>query len=202
MLGTKTSKFHDSEFVLMIFLWFPCAFADDLRLNYSDAAREIQYMLESPRARSNPMKLNQTNSSPIKSHQAHHRSIGESIKHSLRLFCLFWWTLFGFMLHYLLNMANEGLGTYFMFRWNLFGTSKMFTKYIPFQPFFYVEIHRMKTALNNIIFHISTLWNFLFGSFGKDGRQKMMTIRLNRSPESWIWVQYLPENMEWFLWNI
>ena len=46
-----------------------------------------------------------------------------------------------------------------------------------------------------------------FEKFRKDGRRQIPTILLNRSWSSWIWDQYLPENMEWTfsqslkLWN-
>ena len=45
---------------------------------------------------------------------------------------------------------------------------------------------------------ISELWNPLFDISRKDGHRQMMKIRLTKSQKSWIWDQYLPENMTWF----
>ena len=45
-----------------------------------------------------------------------------------------------------------------------------------------------------------TIDNFDF--FGKAGGRKLMEIRLNMSRQSWIWDQYLPENMKWNLFNM
>ena len=39
----------------------------------------------------------------------------------------------------------------------------------------------------------------VFGNVGKDGHRKMMKTRLNKSPKSRMWDQYLPENINEFL---
>ena len=44
---------------------------------------------------------------------------------------------------------------------------------------------------------VMAIHNFdLLAIFGKGGQRKMMKIRLKKSPKSWIWDQYLPENMK------
>ena len=44
------------------------------------------------------------------------------------------------------------------------------------------------------------IWKLhLFDIFRNDGHRQMMKIRVTTSPNSWIWDQYLPENIERFV---
>ena len=44
---------------------------------------------------------------------------------------------------------------------------------------------------------ISNCWKSKMILFGRDGRRELSTIRLINSWRSWIWEQYLPEDMKW-----
>ena len=49
----------------------------------------------------------------------------------------------------------------------------------------------------NHFIHLHILESYNFQSCGQDGRRQIPTTRLINSWKSWIWDQYLPENMKW-----
>ena len=53
-------------------------------------------------------------------------------------------------------------------------------------------------------FEIWEFWNYeaIFWSFGKDAHQEIMKNRSSIVWKSWIWDQYLPENMKWSFWYL
>ena len=55
----------------------------------------------------------------------------------------------------------------------------------------------METILNHMFYISQTFENPKNGNLGKDARRKMMKSRVIKSRTSWIWDQYLSENMTW-----
>ena len=90
--------------------------------------------------------------------------------------------------------------------WDISGTSKILTTSGPVDPLFISKIllkiqENVRRSSTHVIF-ISQNYGFpFFRICGKDGRRKMVKIRLKRSRKSWIWDQYLLENMKCFFGN-
>ena len=71
-----------------------------------------------------------------------------------------------------------------------------------FEPVVEIPGHLNKIKKSQIFSKILFVINLGFfelhnrGIFRKGGHRKMMKIRLKKSQKSWIWDQYLPENMK------
>ena len=65
---------------------------------------------------------------------------------------------------------------------------------------YFESLRNMGTCLNALILHSSTLRTPIFvETFGKDRGREMIKIRQSNCQTSWIWDQYLPENMSGIL---